>query len=161
MKNNCIKTITQHQKEQYEYKKGDVNKSNFSLDDYNELLKKVYSKKKLMILDIGGGNGVFALSLLKHFTEKRIEADIWIVDPIEYNATKKCGDDIHFVKESASNLSHIFQDKTFDLIFSNNVFHHFVSGGWRTTTNEMLHVMVQIKKILKDDGFFLHNRFYL
>ena len=157
MNHSSIKQITQYQKEHYEW---EFNENTYPLDNYAFVLEKMGGKNKLKILDIGGGNGVFALSLKKYFKDKGSEIEIYVVDPVEYKAFEKHANEIHFIKDSAANLSKLFQQETFDLIFANNVFHHFVSGGWSTAIHGIGNVLLEAKKILKKDGLICITDFF-
>ena len=60
---------------------------------------------------------------------------------------------VTFMEESVEKLSSIFEENTFDIIFANRVFHHFVRQTWRKTFSGMVNIMAQISKIIRSDGY--------
>jgi ubiquinone/menaquinone biosynthesis C-methylase UbiE len=104
------------------------------------------------MLGLGGGAGYFALSLHKHFFNNNCE--IFVVDTTQYDTWEKHADKVTFVKASAENLSKLFSEETFDLVFANRVFHHFVTSSWRKSFSGMADIMKQVAFILKKDGLF-------
>jgi ubiquinone/menaquinone biosynthesis C-methylase UbiE len=122
-------------------------------------LEKIKQKEDIKILDIGGASGYFALALSNYFQGKNCE--IIIVDNTRYNTWDEFGDRIKFIEESANNLQKIFSDNTFDLVFANRVFHHFVNRTWKETIFCIGGIMRQIHGILKHDGYFcITDHFY-
>jgi SAM-dependent methyltransferase len=92
------------------------------------------------------------LSLHSYFSNKSCE--VFIVDTTQYDTWKKHADKITFVKDSAENLSKLFSEETFDLVFANRVFHHFVKGSWEKSFRGMADIMKQVAFILKKNGLF-------
>ena len=66
-----------------------------------------------------------------------------------------------FVCDSVDNLKELFKGDTFDLIFANRVFHHFVQSSWQKSLNSMDQYMADIRYLLKKDGLFcVMDHFY-
>ncbi len=77
-----------------------------------------------------------------------------MIDTTEYPTWAEHSDKVTFVKQSADSLSKIFEENTFDLVFANRVFHHFVRDSWSSSFNGMADIMKEIAHVLKKDGFF-------
>jgi SAM-dependent methyltransferase len=75
-----------------------------------------------------------------------------VLDPTQYDTWAKNADKVTFVKGSAENLSELFEKETFDLVFANRVFHHFVKSSWKESFNGMANIMKQVALVLKKDG---------
>jgi ubiquinone/menaquinone biosynthesis C-methylase UbiE len=103
-------------------------------------------------LDIGGGGGYFALSLRRYFPNR--DCEIFVVDTTQYETWEKHAGQVTFVRDSAENLSELFTKETFDLVFANRVFHHFVKGSWKKSFEGMADIMKQVSYVLKKDGLF-------
>jgi ubiquinone/menaquinone biosynthesis C-methylase UbiE len=116
------------------------------------LLEKLKQKGNIKILDIGGASGYFSFALCNYFAE--IECEIIVLDNTRYSTWSEFGDKLKFVENTASNLRKIFSENTFDLIFANRVFHHFVKDSWNNTITGIEDIMDQISAILKTDGYF-------
>jgi SAM-dependent methyltransferase len=156
MKTNNIKTINIHQQQIYDWFEKETTKQ--LINGYVDILEKIKHRNSLKILDIGGGGGYFALSLYDYFLGK--DCEIHVIDTTQYDTWKQNSDKIIFVKNSAENLSKLFSENTFDLIFANRVFHHFVKNSWRESFNGMADIMKQGSFILKEDGFFCINDYF-
>ncbi len=151
--------INDHQKELYETFSS--NGSELHLSRYLPHLKEYENRKNLKILDIGGATGHFAYLLKKHFKNSKVE--IYVVDMTEYYTWEESsfGNDIHFICDSVENLKILFEENSFDLIFANRVFHHFVQSSWRKSLNSMDEYMHTIRTLLKNDGLFcVMDHFY-
>jgi ubiquinone/menaquinone biosynthesis C-methylase UbiE len=149
-KNSQLKTINEHQIQSYErYEKAT---SDNLIKQYSFLLEKIKSRNIIKILDIGGASGNFALALCKYFSE--ISCEVVVVDNTRYRTWTEYADKITFIENSADNLNALFSENTFDLIFANRVFHHFVKGTWNKTIAGINDIMKQIAIILKNDGYF-------
>lgn len=59
---------------------------------------------------------------------------------------------VHYVCNSVENLLEIFEKETFDIVFANRVFHHFVDKTYKKTLSGMQRAMAAISIILKKDG---------
>jgi SAM-dependent methyltransferase len=150
--------INDYQKGRYEdYEK---RTADALLSKYTGILDKIIQKKTgIKILDIGGGSGYFAMALYNYLSGNDFE--ITVVDTAEYNTWKKFSGKIKFMRESASNLEKVFLPDTFDIIFTNRVFHHFVMDSWEKTVVFINNIMGQISVILKSEGrFCITDYFY-
>ncbi|MDR0687887.1 MAG: class I SAM-dependent methyltransferase [Prevotellaceae bacterium] len=152
MKNDNIKTINAHQQQIYDLFERETAAE--LLKGYRDTLNNLIGGggKSLKILDLGGGAGHFAMSLRSCFPDKRCE--IFVLDTTQYGTWTKNADKITFVKDSAENLSKLFAEETFDLIFANRVFHHFVKSSWSKSFRGMADIMKQVAFILKKNGLF-------
>jgi ubiquinone/menaquinone biosynthesis C-methylase UbiE len=152
---NHIKTINDFQQQQYEiYGK---NTAESLIKQYSALLETYKEKEVLKILDVGGASGYFAMALSKYFGEKICE--IVVVDTTKYSTwiVVNRSNNIHninFIEDFVENLNKYFSENTFDLIFANRVFHHFVNKTWEKTIASINYSMAQITRVLKNDGCF-------
>jgi len=138
------------------------------MNRYSSLLETFKEKKVLKILDIGGASGYFAFALSNYFDEKICE--IFVIDPTKYstwgrgdllNDNVLSGQKVTFIQDSVENLDKYFSENTFDLIFANRVFHHFVNKTWRKSINSINDSIAQIARMLKNDGrFCITDYFY-
>jgi SAM-dependent methyltransferase len=119
---------------------------------YSNFLEKLKQKDNIKILDIGGASGYFSFALYNYFVGS--ECDITVVDNTRYSTWDKFNNKIKFIEDTANNLRKIFSENTFDLIFANRVFHHFVKNSWNDTVIGIENIMDQISMILKIDGYF-------
>jgi ubiquinone/menaquinone biosynthesis C-methylase UbiE len=150
LSDNNVKVINEYQQEKYEII--DKRDSIKLFGQYAGLLKEIRNRDTVKILDIGGGSGYFALKLYEYFSDKHCE--VFVLDTTKYDTWDKNTDKITFIKGSANNLNTLFAEKSFDLIFTNRVFHHFVRGSWKQTMDGILDIMKQIAYVLNQDGFF-------
>lgn len=154
-----MQEINDSQKKLYE--KYDLEGSRRYLDRYLDKLEAFTDRKNIKILDIGGASGHFALLLKEFFSENNVE--VYVVDNTRYDtwSEDELGKDIHFVHDSVEHLDVIFEDNTFDIVFANRVFHHFILDSWRKSLNEMESYLWMINGILKPDGMlFVMDHFY-
>jgi ubiquinone/menaquinone biosynthesis C-methylase UbiE len=147
-KQSDIKIINIHQQEYYE----EVERR--SVEGFMKLsstvLEKMKNRDNLKILDIGGASGYFAMTLHEYFFDKNCE--IFVLDTTRYGTWEQYADRVTFIEGSADDLSKLFELNTFDLVFANRVFHHFVRDSWKKSISGMLEIMKQIASILKEDG---------
>jgi ubiquinone/menaquinone biosynthesis C-methylase UbiE len=156
MEINDIKVINTYQQKYYEeYEYATIMQL---ISGYVDVLEKFKHRNSLKILDIGGGAGYFALSLHDYFPCENCK--IYVVDTASYDTWGKNACKITFIEDSAENLSKLFEENTFDLIFANRVFHHFVKNSWRESFSGMANIMKQIAFILKKDGLFCINDYF-
>jgi SAM-dependent methyltransferase len=143
-----IKVINKYQKERFE----EFEKANVALflNKFSDVLQKCKDKKYLRIIDIGGGSGYFAVALSDYFAN--LNCEVVVLDTTEYDTWTKYADKVTFVKGSADDLDKLFEKNSFDLVFANRVFHHFVRNSWRDTIAGMFNIMKQITALLKEDG---------
>jgi ubiquinone/menaquinone biosynthesis C-methylase UbiE len=160
--NHSMTRISGHQKTQYE--KDDKHMAEFMADTllerYSKILNTVKHRDNIKILEIGGGGGSFSLALHRYFSKAGCE--IFLVDSTRYDTWEDFGDKITFIEESAENIEKIFAENTFDIIFANRVFHHFVAQKtWKETISDITDITNSIYKILKNEGFFcVMDHFY-
>lgn len=149
--------INDYQKARYEdYEKGTAH---ILLDRYKDILNKgIGGNAKLKILDIGGASGYFAWALCDYLHGNDFE--VWVIDTTEYDTWKEIKNNVKFIRESANNLEKIFAENTFDIIFANRVFHHFVMESWTKSVGLINNVMRQISVLLKTDGCFLITDYF-
>jgi SAM-dependent methyltransferase len=78
---------------------------------------------------------------------------VFVLDTTAYDTWKTFAHKVTFVEGLAEELSKLFAAETFDLVFANRVFHHFVRESWKKSYSGMLDIMKQIKQVLKKDGY--------
>jgi ubiquinone/menaquinone biosynthesis C-methylase UbiE len=125
-----------------EYEKYEKDTADNLVKQYAAFLEKIKQKDNIKILDIGGASGHFSLALYNYFSKKNCE--ITVLDNTRYNTWNEFGNRIKFVEDSVDNLEKIFLKNTFDLVFANRVFHHFVKENWRNTITGITDIMMQI-----------------
>jgi ubiquinone/menaquinone biosynthesis C-methylase UbiE len=145
---SSIKIINSHQKHLYEAY--EETNSKIYMDNYSDVLERIKTKDDIRILDIGGAGGHFAAQLYKFLDG--MKRKITVLDSTEYGAWETYSRDIEFIKESVDNIDKLFSENTFDIVFANKVFHHFVKGSWKGTINGIKESLRKIYKILKTDG---------
>jgi ubiquinone/menaquinone biosynthesis C-methylase UbiE len=116
------------------------------------MFEKIKERKNIKILDIGGGSGYFAMAMYEKFYKNNCE--IFVIDTTKYNTWEQNSDKIKFIENSANNLKILFESNTFDIIFANRVFHHFIQNTWEKSIEGMFGIMEQITFVLKEDGYF-------
>lgn len=150
MENNksSIKIINSHQKDLYEdYEK---RSAEIYLDSYSDVLEKIKIKDTIKILDIGGASGHYAARLYNFLDG--MKRKITVLDSTEYDAWETYSNKIEFVKGSSDSIDKLFEENTFDIVFANRVFHHFVKGSWKETLDEIKEILRKIYQILNRDG---------
>lgn len=155
-----MKAINMYQKSLYE--EYDYKGSKRYFDRYEPFLKRFSEKQNIKILDIGGASGYFAWILKQHF-DALGGAEVYVVDSTQYDswAQDKLGNDIHFIHDSVDNLESLFAENTFDIIFANRVFHHFIDHSYQKTLSGMEKYISSISRILNSDGLFcIMDHFY-
>lgn len=155
--NNSIKIINSHQKELYEtYEEGSAK---IYLDNYSYVLEKIKTKDEVKILDIGGASGHYAVELYNYLAGRKRK--ITVLDSAKYDTWEKYSTEIEFIEESADNIEKLFSENTFDIVFANRVFHHFVRGTWKETMKGIRETTREIYKVLNKDGWFcITDHFY-
>ena len=111
------------------------------LEECLEVLKKRNIRNTL---EIGGGFGLVATHLVNKYNWKVIGTDI---DPEQVELAKQTNpvkDNLSYQVADATNL--IFEDKSFDLIFSQMVFHHI---------KEWERAVFEVFRVLKPGGHFI------
>lgn len=155
-----MKQINSHQKSLYE--KYDLAGSKRYFDHYVPHLERFSRKRNIKILDIGGASGFFAY-LLKEYFDQLGGAEVYVVDSTEYDswAESALGGYIHFIHDSVENLDTLFAENSFDIVFANRVFHHFVDKTYSKTLSGMDRSIAMIHRILKEDGLLcIMDHFY-
>lgn len=145
-----MREINDHQKMLYE--KYDFDDSKKAFECYEPFLSLFKGKEDLKILDIGGASGHFSMLLKDYFGST---AKIYVMDITEYDTWKEeeFGSQICFVRDTVENLgSGVFQEKSFDIIFANRVFHHLVDETWNKTLRGMENVLRTIHGLLREQG---------
>jgi ubiquinone/menaquinone biosynthesis C-methylase UbiE len=143
-----IRTISESQL--LNYSESQQNNANEQIQTYASVLRKFTARKHLKIMDLGGGTGWFAMALREYFAG--IDCEIFVVDSSEHSTWTEFGDKVKFIKSSAENLKQLFESNSFDLVFADRVFHHFVRDTYKKTRTGQLDIMRQIAYILKSDG---------
>ena len=129
------------------------------LKRYLKYLGDFKSRRNLKILDIGGGTGHFASVVMNYYKSNDVE--VYVIDPVCEEALRNGETGVNFICDSAENLSSIFEENTFDIIFANRVFHHFVQSSWQKSLKGMDECMHAIYALLKNDGLFcVMDHFY-
>jgi hypothetical protein len=142
--------ITKYQQQKYEmYEKATADNL---IKQYSVYLEKFRNHDSIKILDIGGASGFFGMSLYNYFSGKKCE--IIVLDYVKYDTWDEYKEKIVFVENSAENMLELFKKNTFDIIFANRVFHHFIKENWKTTLSGINNIMHQIPIILKEEGLF-------
>jgi SAM-dependent methyltransferase len=147
--NDDTKRINNHQKTVYEK----IEKDSVSalIVRFSGILSLFKEKTNVKILDIGGASGNFAGAVYEFINTG--DCEITVIDTEEYDTWNKHDRKIKFVKMSANNVSAIFGKNTFDLVFANRAFHHFVKTTWKKTIDGIDEVLTQIKEIIKPNGY--------
>lgn len=154
-----MRTINVHQKNLYEEYERQGSQRYF--DRYKQYLEPFRQNQGIRILDIGGASGYFAMLLKSFFQENG--AEVYVLDITAYDTwtDSALGRDIHFICDSVENLDKHFSSNTFDIVFANRVFHHFIDESWCATLTGMDRYLHAIRNLLKDNGtFFIMDHFY-
>jgi ubiquinone/menaquinone biosynthesis C-methylase UbiE len=107
------------------------------------------SGSNFLFLDIGGGNGVFADSILELYPESQG----YLIDNSQYLLSlNKLSLRKTLIEGSVDDLSNLIEANKFDFIFMNWVLHHFVKNGYLDTLECQANALCQAKALLKEDG---------
>ena len=119
------------------------------------LLKFIQETAGKKFLDIGGGNGSFAVSLLAKCPSI---GDVTVVDPSEkfLNSVKR--DNIHKIVGHLPDQLNI--EYSFDYISCNWVFHHVVGRTISNSKNNLIDSLDCIKPHLDNSGYLIINEVY-
>jgi ubiquinone/menaquinone biosynthesis C-methylase UbiE len=116
------------------------------------LLDEFAKDRSFNVLDLGGGNGLFADQLLARFPK----SSLTILDIssllLEHNRPSDRKELIHGSIEA---MHEIFAGRTFDCITANWVFHHLIGSSYRACWENCLDTLMQCKKVLKPNGVLL------
>lgn len=100
-------------------------------------------------IDMGGGNGVLADALLAAFPNCEVtvlDNSQLLLDRNQPNDRKK------LVLASAEEIDERLEDKSYDLACFHWVLHHFVCGGYATTTATVRSILSTTRRKLRDGG---------
>jgi len=146
---SSYRPLTDYQKTRYADKNGRVgwlNDFSFALDNYK-------GKSDINILDVGGGTGLFANNVWNYFDKS---ANVYCLEITEYDTWKNT-EGVNFIKGSAENLETIFGDIKFDVIFMNNVVHHFVKDTYSDTVKCQRNILESANHLLTENGILCIN----
>ena len=104
------------------------------------------------VLDLGGGNGIFADQLLARFPN----SSVTILDISSLLlASNKPSERKELVHGSIESITDILVGRTFDYIAVNWVFHHLVGSRYRTCRKNCLDTLLRCKELLKPNGMLV------
>lgn len=143
-----VRIINEYQKNLY----GNMEKtiSEWLFSKYNGVIQKYRKKRALKILDIGGASGHFAVMLKEFYFD--IDCDVTVIDSTKFETWNEFSKKINSIETSADNIDRIFPEDTFDIIFANRVFHHFVRENWEQTIEGINEIIKKARKILNKNG---------
>lgn len=133
------------------YRNGELQLIRKYLDCYKNILSEISKKKKVTILDVGGGAGYFSKQL-ETILPKYIELDIYLLDTNKYDTWNDKKSKIHFIQGDALSISEIFSNKMFDYVFCNMLFHHLLGESFKESSKIREKCLKNIVGVLKDDG---------
>jgi len=115
-----------------------------------DLIDKTFTKQNFSFLDIGGGNGRFTDRILQAYPESTGT----ILDNAEsILSLNKTNPRKTIILGSVENLTNIFGNAKFDLIFFNWTIHHFVKGSYTETRKTQLAVIINATNLLSSTGY--------
>lgn len=120
------------------------NKAEKNIMKVRDILKKFESENIRNVLEIGCGIGLVSAYLTNEYGINVYGTDF---DPEEIQLAKQLNnerDNLHFKVEDAAELS--FADNSFDLVISQNVFHHI--PNWQKAVSE-------IQRVLRPGGYLI------
>jgi len=104
------------------------------------------------VLDLGGGNGIFADQLLARFPKSSVS----IVDISSLLLAKnRPSERKELIHSSIECMNDILVGRTFDYITVNWVFHHLVGNGYRICRKNCLDTLMRCKELLKPNGMLI------
>ncbi|MEK6955956.1 MAG: methyltransferase domain-containing protein [Nanoarchaeota archaeon] len=119
---------------------------------YRSIKKSCGLNKDDIVLDVGGGTGIIAKMLINEVKE------ITVLDQSKNMLSKIHSDKIKKVLGSAENLN--FKDKSFDLIYLVDSFHHFTNGYNKEEYNKVIDKCIkELLRTLKNNGRLLFIEF--
>lgn len=133
------------------YKNGELQLIGKYLDCYKNVISEMSKKKKVTILDVGGGAGYFSKQLETILSEN-IELEIYLLDTHKYVTWDDKVSKIHFIQGDALQINKIFSEKMFDYIFCNMIFHHLLGDSFKESSQIREKCLKNIVSVLKDDG---------
>ena len=118
---------------------------------------KTSGRKELTGLDIGGGIGTFAKTVVASCTDQQV--NITVVDPGVEAAEQRI--DSEGVDYVLAPFDAFETDKKYDFIIFRTVLHHLISDTESKTYETQLTALAKAKSLLKEGGFiFLTENFY-
>jgi ubiquinone/menaquinone biosynthesis C-methylase UbiE len=113
------------------------------------LLQEWMNDKPFNVLDLGGGNGIFADQLLARFPA----SSVTILDISGVLLAKnRPSDRKELIHDSIENISNSLAGRTFDCITLNWVLHHLIGSGYKACRENCLDTLIRCKAILKPNG---------
>jgi ubiquinone/menaquinone biosynthesis C-methylase UbiE len=119
-------------------------KASRNIERVRQRLDEIDADEIYDVLEIGCGIGVVSAFLSENYNMKVTGTDF---DPEQIEMARKLnleGARLRFKVEDASDLS--FEDRSFDLVLSQNVFHHI--PAWNKAVQE-------VARVLRDGGYFI------
>jgi ubiquinone/menaquinone biosynthesis C-methylase UbiE len=115
-------------------------------------LDELSSDESFNVLDLGGGNGLFADQLLARFPKSTVTIiDISSVLLSRNNPSNRK----EFIHGSIEEMIDILTGRTFDYITMNWVLHHLVGNSYRTSLKNCRKTLIHCKKLLKPGGMVI------
>jgi ubiquinone/menaquinone biosynthesis C-methylase UbiE len=112
-------------------------------------LNEASNSKTCTVLDLGGGNGVFADQLLTRFPKSTVT----ILDISSYLlARNNPSNGKELIHGSIEEMADLLAGRTFDHITINWVLHHLVGNSYRTSLENCRETLIHCKKLLKPGG---------
>jgi ubiquinone/menaquinone biosynthesis C-methylase UbiE len=127
-----------------------------SLDDLFINFIKLNKSNSLSVLDVGGGNGIFAKSIIGIYPN----IDITIIDPSQ--SLLDMVNDSRIKKAWGylpDNLG-LKEGTTFDYIHVKEVFHHITGRSIKESNELVKKSLLQLNKILNSNGYILVNELF-
>lgn len=100
----------------------------------------------------GGASGYFTKAVYDYLKEKNYDVTAYVLDTTRYPNWNNADNDIIFCEGSVEHIETYFQDKKFDLIFCNKVFHHFVTDTYSGTLSMLEICMNKLRNQLSKNG---------
>ena len=113
------------------------------------LLDELNEDRPFKLLDLGGGNGLFADQLLARFPKSLVT----IVDiSSALLAKNNLSNRKELIHASIENISEILAGRRFDYITMNWVLHHLVGENYRLCQENQLNTLIRCKALLRANG---------
>jgi ubiquinone/menaquinone biosynthesis C-methylase UbiE len=113
------------------------------------LLEEWMNDKPFNLLDLGGGNGIFADQLLARFP--KISVTILDISALLLAKNRPC-DRKELIHDSIENMGSIMAGRTFDCITLNWVLHHLTGKSYEACRQNCIDTLIRCKAILKPNG---------
>jgi 2-polyprenyl-3-methyl-5-hydroxy-6-metoxy-1,4-benzoquinol methylase len=122
------------------------------LDIKFKLLNDVSSDESFNVLDLGGGNGLFADQLLARFPRSTVTILEISCALLSRNDPSKRKELIH---GSIEEMTDVLTGRTFDYISMNWVLHHLVGNSYRASLENCCKTLIHCRKLLKPGGMVI------